>query len=340
MAATKYQVLYRYMNLSMNIPITNDQGTKYEETLEFYVDGDHRIFFDNPDVQAEEIEKQQQLIVEANNASNPKNDMLFVYDGTARVPHKKWYEEVGYVVRDWTLVPRSEIGNRGDFTKNFTTLIESSPEEGGIVVCSAHRMESIAAKYPYTINFADRKYVNHKSNKFVTTTDELQKMFVESSIFKLQVEDWQANVTQPDYPDSRTEYSGSTNARVLLLGPIFVDVEPTIQKIKTGYNAQDYLKLYGVWKNENVTNVYKGVKRGIENLETMEIPGHYEDVIDAPYLIKDQYKRIENSPWIVNCTVGSLAAALEKAKKLVDMIGIENVKVIKLVPFDQYLKII
>lgn len=60
---------------------------------------------------------------------------------------------------------------------------------------------------------------------------------------------------------------------------------------------------------------------------------------EEPYAIMDTYKRIPLSPWFTNCVTGSLDTALEKAKKLVGMIGIDNVKVIKLVSFDQFLKI-
>ena len=45
------------------------------------------------------------------------------------------------------------------------------------------------------------------------------------------------------------------------------------------------------------------------------------------------------SPWFVHATYSSLESALERAKLLVDMIGLENVKLIKLVPFDQFVKI-
>lgn len=59
-----------------------------------------------------------------------------------------------------------------------------------------------------------------------------------------------------------------------------------------------------------------------------------------PYCVKDSYKRINGSPWLVNSTFGSLDAAIEKAKKLIAMIGKENVKLIKVVAFDQFIKIV
>ena len=45
------------------------------------------------------------------------------------------------------------------------------------------------------------------------------------------------------------------------------------------------------------------------------------------------------SPWFVHATYGSLDAALDKARVLIDMIGFDNVKLIKIVPFDQFVKI-
>lgn len=66
---------------------------------------------------------------------------------------------------------------------------------------------------------------------------------------------------------------------------------------------------------------------------------HAHATPEYPYVIKDQYVRIQMTPWFVHATYGSLEAALEKAKVLVDMIGLDNVKLIKIVPFDQFVKI-
>lgn len=66
---------------------------------------------------------------------------------------------------------------------------------------------------------------------------------------------------------------------------------------------------------------------------------HAHATPEYPYIIKDQYVRIQMTPWFVHATYGSLEAALEKAKVLVDMIGLDNVKLIKIVPFDQFVKI-
>ena len=74
-------------------------------------------------------------------------------------------------------------------------------------------------------------------------------------------------------------------------------------------------------------------------IQTIEVPGHYEETTEYPYVIKDTYKRIPMTPWFVHATYGSLEAAIDKAKVLVDIIGLDNIKLIKLVPFDQFVKI-
>lgn len=66
---------------------------------------------------------------------------------------------------------------------------------------------------------------------------------------------------------------------------------------------------------------------------------YYDSTFKFPYMIIDTYERVPFSPWFVVHTCGSLESALEKAKMIVNHIGINNVKVIKIVPFDQKIKI-
>lgn len=144
MAATKYQVLYRYMNESTNTAITNSMNNEYETVREFYTDPYHKIYSDDETAQLEAVKEQQELISYGNSSTNPKTDMLFAYDGTKKIAHQYWVKDtVGYIVRDWSQIPRSSIGNKGDFSKEFTTLEADTPENGGIVVCT----ESVMKKY-------------------------------------------------------------------------------------------------------------------------------------------------------------------------------------------------
>ena len=66
---------------------------------------------------------------------------------------------------------------------------------------------------------------------------------------------------------------------------------------------------------------------------------YYDSTFKFPYMIIDTYERVSFSPWFVVHTCGSLESALEKAKMIVNHIGINNVKLIKIVPFDQKTKI-
>lgn len=322
MAATKYQVLYRYMNENMNVAITNDQSSTYEEVCEFYTDPDHRIFSEDIVAQTEELEKQQQIITNANKADNPKNDMLFVYNGTEKIPHKKYIEkQTGYVVKHWELISRSEIGDRGDFTKNYTTIGAATPEDGGTVVCTQKVFES---KCPATTIL---------TSSGIYTSLQLSEMLDNSTIFKLKDEDWRSHATESPYRAAYSErYNGGTFVGNLYTGKVYVDGAE--KYIKSGY---DYYDL--VTGSTDGNNTFTDIKYTRDDIETIEIEGHYEDTPENPYLVKDTYKRIEMSPWLINCTTGSLTAALEKAKKIIDMIGIENVKIIKLVEIDQFIKI-
>lgn len=76
-----------------------------------------------------------------------------------------------------------------------------------------------------------------------------------------------------------------------------------------------------------------------DNIIRVVIPAHYEDTGRNPYVIKDTYKKIELSPWMLHSVHNSLEHGLDSARKLVSMIGMDNVKMIKYVPFDQFIKI-
>lgn len=85
MAATKYEVLYRYYNVDMKMPITNivnetwvscfdtapvkSEKVYSTETFKFHTDSS-----DN-----KEEKKIQELLVYGNNANNPKFNMFFMY---------------------------------------------------------------------------------------------------------------------------------------------------------------------------------------------------------------------------------------------------------------------
>lgn len=117
-------------------------------------------------------------------------------------------------------------------------------------------------------------------------------------------------------------------------------------------SAQDQTTHYGVNYNtmmdtlnpagtEDKDMIYVGSKIVFDKDTIIRaiIPEHYEDTGKPPYIIKDQYEKIELSPWMLHSIHHSLESGLEMAKKLVGMLGIDNVKLIKNVPIDQFVKI-
>lgn len=333
MAATKYQVLYRYINEATNTAITNSMDNAYDPVCEFYTDPDHKIFSNSPNVQAEAVNEQQEMISYGNSSANPKTNMLFAYDGTKKIKHQKWVEEAtGYIVRDYTRIKRGLIGNQGDFTKEFTTLNAATPEDGGLVVCK----KSVFDKY-----FPSEVTVLADANQGDLSND-YGKYYSEKHLYKLITEHtfWSLNTTtcqEHGYPPKEgsiqigTSSWGNPVYAYYSIGPI--GVNKGMELISSGYQNRTMIGF------RTKDGTYSKVTIKPSQVETTMIPGHYEEVIDAPYLIKDTYKRIQLSPWFVNYTCGSLEAAIDKARVLVDMLGMENVKVIKIVPFDQFIKI-
>lgn len=332
MAATKYQVLYRYINEATNTAITNSMDNAYDPVCEFYTDPDHKIFSNSPNVQAEAVNEQQEMISYGNSSANPKTNMLFAYDGTKKIKHQKWVEEAtGYVVRDYTRIKRNLIGNQGDFTKEFTTLNAATPEDGGLVVCT----ESVMRKYfPRTITVVSDNSLadaGTPTNPYYSEA-KINKLITDSTFFALKTNGY-SDHTSVSLTNNIWSSGPSYNKTytVIYVGPIAIGGNNmTTHSYGTGARG------YG---QSNANNLYGSVTVTQAQIETIQIPGHYEGVIDAPYLIKDTYKRIQLSPWFVNYTCGSLEAAIDKARVLVDMLGMENVKVIKIVPFDQFIKI-
>lgn len=332
MAATQYQVLYRYINEATNTAITNSMDNDYEPVREFYVDPGHRIFSSDSMVQAEATDDQQEMISYGNSSENPKNNMLFAYDGTKKIKHKKWVEETtGYVVRDWKQLKRSSIGNQGDFSKEFTTINAATPEDGGLVICTIN----VKNKYfPSTITVVTDNTLADKGsgqNKYFSE-DKINQLITESTLFALNTNGYQDHTSPSDTVSVWSSGpSYNKNYTTIYTGPVAIGAnDMRTMSFSTGVST------YG---QQSPNNLYKKVTVSSNQVLETQIPGHYEEQTDSPYLIMDTYKRIQLSPWFVNCTCGSLDSALTKAKALAEVIGINNIKIIKIVPFNQFIKI-
>lgn len=122
------------------------------------------------------------------------------------------------------------------------------------------------------------------------------------------------------------------------------DTDKWTNSINSSVANPTSLTVYTGWKlseleKANMSNYILSLDVKRQNLTRYVIPEHYEPANAAPYIVKDNYKKIPLSPWILHSVHNSLESGLEKARKLVSMIGLENVKLIKTVPFDQFIKI-
>lgn len=121
--------------------------------------------------------------------------------------------------------------------------------------------------------------------------------------------------------------------------------------MKTYFNKQQYttgsvssITKYTGWDAQDLsyngyTNIATEITVTAENIIREVIPEHYEETGTNPYFIKDTYKKIPFSPWMMHSAHNSLESALAMARKLVSMVGIKNVKLIKYVPIDQHVKV-
>lgn len=325
MAATKYQVLYRYTNPNSNQFITNDTLAKYNKVFEFY-HGEHKIVAGTDDEILEATNEKSDLIIQGNNTINDNYNMLFKFTGTKRVNKKVWLpESTGYVIRDKESV-RDLITRAvdGDYSGEYL-LVEGDTIENGVVVTRKNLDKDITVI----------EDVSLAANKDYYTSDEVKILLEAATIYKLTSLEDLTPYKVKNNPTflSRSWSSDADNwvySNPVYIGPVFIDEKP---EKKSG----NYKTVERAVSNED--NACTKVRIIPKHIETYTIPAHYEDVADYPYVIYDTYERIEQSPWFILSTHGSLTSALEKAKAVVKAVGLNNVKLIKIVPTDQFIKI-
>ena len=349
MAATKYQVLYRYINESTNTRITNSPVNTYETVQEF-ITNEHQLESSNLSDRIEGEDKKEAMISFGNSPTNPKTDMLFAYDGTKKIRHEKFIPtDTGYVIREWKKLNRKNIGNLGDFSKDYTTLDAATPELGGTVVC---KNKNIFDRYfPTTITvikdntYADKEGDKNGAYEAYYTEAKINELINNATPFALNTASWREHTVPSKYVldivHNKKYYKPTViiGAKVKLThGPANI---PTSTYYHNGYLRYKYTDVFDYVYEENpdVAFCFSAVTIDPSQVQTTPVPGHYEPSSTYPYLIKDTYKRIELDPWFINGTYSSLESALEKCRILVNMIGIDNVKLIKIVPFDQFIRI-
>lgn len=335
MAATKYQILYRYTNPNSNQFIKNDIDTDYESVFEFYHDK-HQIIVGTSEEKLNATKDKSDLIINGNNTANNNYNMLFKFTGTKRINKKIWIpESIGYVIRDKNaiknLITRA-VDN--DYSGDYL-LIEGNTIENGVVVS---KINPVTKSISISQDDAENK-------KYFIDEKELMNTIVNKTIAQLNsynVEDYGSLSKYTPYTESgRAPATGGVQNISIKIGSDFALSNITYKSSSYQYNtAKDALtdtSYANIIANGGLA--FTSVTINPNHVQTYNIPAHYEEVAEYPYIIADTYEKIEQSPWFVLSTHSSLNSALEKVKPVVKALGLENVKLIKVVPTDQCVKI-
>lgn len=328
MGATKYQILYRYTNPNSNQFVTNDAQTDYKAVMELYSD-QHKIEIGTPDEILSANKEKSELIVNGNSTGNDNYNMLFKFTGTKRFNKKVWKpKSIGYVIRDKDAIRHlTTRAVNGDYTGDYL-LMEGDTIDNGIVVAKKNPMTSV-------INITA---ANAANGAYFVNQTELRNTIINSTIGKLVSEDFN------DYGTLNTwaSYNGDSgvsfiNIKVTNFATSTISYRPSQYSTATVRNALRDAAYNSILSAGGLA--FTEMKIQPSQVETYEIPAHFEEQADYPYAICDTYERIEQSPWFVLSTHESLTSALEKVKAVVKAVGIENVKLVKVVPTDQFVKV-
>ena len=338
MAATHYQIFYRYVSPDTNVPITNDLSNEYKETLEI-VHQKHKLYNGTTSEQLEAEQDLNNMIIEQTTpATCSKYDMMFAFNGAKKYYHRNW--------------------KNGRWTDEITAIPD------GIVTLKEYGGDQILHEYRTGANNA------FKINEYNETTTPLPKRAVTADNYDFKdtktgtyykysgyivpgnaPKVFLANAWTKELPDVVTK---PTDDEIRAIEG-YPGVNPTYVKFERMDNGGRLTIKPGEYEIENgdisVSSLGNFDKLRTENIVQLRIDnGLYVDRIKPesyalqndcayPYVVKDSYSRIPMSPWIKGSTHGSLEAAVEKCRILVGMIGMENIKLVKIVDIRQKIRI-
>lgn len=359
MAATTYQILYRATNFNTGIVISNNPSIQVEHLSDLY-HNQHKIETGSAKEKKEAIDKKSDDIINGNDASNVKYAQLYQYSGTKRISKWNWIPETtGFVIRDYSKI-RDKITNTnfgheyGDYSGDYL-LFEGDTPENGIVVAKTNPMFKENPDNP-SHAFEIKNNSLAKNGTFYKDAEEIKQLLINSTIAQI---DWEEhpmiislNGILSGGSDGKSKYftlSPQTNQQgdtmnyhniAVYIGGVFSPIPYSFNRNCFPEKIYDYLPR---------GTVESGIQQGRfactkvtlnpSYIKTYKIPGHWEESSDIPYAIHDKYEKVAQEPWFPFSTEHSLEKALEKARGLVEKIGLENVKLVKVVPTDQFLKI-
>lgn len=263
MAATHYQIFYRYVSPETNVPITNDLANEYEEMVEI-VHQKHKLYAGSTEEQLEAEQSLNNMIIEQTTpATCPKYDMMFAFNGAKKYYHKNW--------------------KNGQWTNEVTAIpdgVVAVKEYGGEQIL--HENKDSSGNYRISVYSTEETPLPQKGGYIV-----------------------EGNVDLVNHPEEAIPANSLAN----------------FEKLRRNFVIQERID-----NGEEVDQIR-------ERTYSLRNDNAY------PYVVKDSYIRIPMSPWIKGAHCGSLESAIEKCKTLVGMIGMENVKLVKIVDIRQKIRI-
>lgn len=341
MSDTKYRLLCKGSNTVLKTLILNEEKESYTKIEELY-SNDHKIKSGDVNEKLAAENERMNFIVNGNDASNPKGNMLFSFGGTKRVSHKKWVAaKTGYVIRDWKSI-EDKISKPGDYSGPYIILNGNSPATGIVVAKENPLKNNISISSIATLKAAGVKTINTGIYEGIDP-DSLYEYLKSLTIGKLNTASYKSHGTRKDKTSAYNPNGGVAGLSYVLLGQsndgyMVVGQEAVNSVTRISNFRTDYYNYYTGFAASSA-EVYSVFTVSTSQIETIMIPAHYEDVLDSPYMIKDDYERIDGEPWFTYKITGSLESAIETAKRVIEAIGLENVMLIKEVSLDQKIKI-
>ena len=324
-------------------------------------------------------EEREALVTSNMANENKSNNLYVYTGTTKQFHKQFIPEQLGYVVRDWTKVPENQIPNGpNDYSKHFVMLGgQKLGVDDAYLVCKPQFMATYQKIWDFKITTANQNDKSFKNNTLYyhqhSKIDNFTELINEVNFFEwtnpfkenlvLQYGETAIeslmNYSQVSVPSGDfiwTWYLAQGGQFPTLHYYLFVSDAPfnmpatastlngeTTVSVPSGGGTYHGAPLQSfitpLLTNTPPIYVAETITFNKSTIVRAVIPEHYEDTGKPPYIIKDQYEKIELSPWMLHSIHHSLESGLEMAKKLVGMLGIDNVKLIKNVPIDQFVKI-
>lgn len=365
MAATQYQVFCRYFNENNNSCLTNRTSIEWISANEYYTS--YTFYNSEYDV---EISPKEEILVKNENNENVYCIEYYIDDTKAS------NNEICIIKLDGTDFQDSKgtlssgttrLSNRQTYKNCYTRKFKMTTNQK-VYECLQWQIDNGVRRYRdfmndepniYTIckNYIDYsemirlgkavlEYAMIRPKDFLSTTESStsgkktlntltrQALALDNKLYSIVSDE--TNVSNPKY-DMVFMYDGivETNEQPL-------DQINDICDQSYYYQSNDASGTRRQVKSEKIKLPVNALNYtdGSEKKDSVSSTAMVDWDKEVPYLYYEKMRRIKLDPWFAISVHQSLNAALAKASKLAKMYGVDNVKIGKIVPLDQYIKIV